>query len=403
MTGLVRGLGPVRATGVGLSAMIGAGLFVAIGPVVAQAGDHTRWAVLIAAAVAGCNAASSARLAARHPTSGGTYVFARRRLGPTAGFLAGLVFVVGKTASCAAMALAVGVHLWPEQATGVAIAVVVALTATNLAGVKRSGDVALALTVVVVAAVLIAGGSSLGADAAPATAQRSYGLSGVLGGAALMFFAFAGYARLATLGEEVRDPARTIPRATTAAFVLVTGLYLLATEAVLRTLGTDSAAGSSRALADASEAAGPWWAGPLVAVAAVLAAGGALLTLLLGVSRTALAMARDRNLPSRLASVNRHGVPWIAELVVAGAVVAVLPLVGVADVIGWSAACILLYYALTNMAALTLPGGLGRVVAAVGLLGCIALFFSLPPAAVALAAALVGIGTATHTTLLSRR
>ncbi len=405
MTTLVRGLGPVRATGVGLSAMIGAGLFVALGPVLAEAGSNARWAILAAALVAGCNAASSARLAARHPTSGGTYVFARRQLDPTAGFLAGLMFVVGKTASCAAMALAVGVHLWPAHASLVAIVVVVVLTVVNLLGVQRSGDVALVLTTFVIIALLAvvaatatspaaAGGTPEGADP---------GVGGVLAGAALMFFAFAGYARLATLGEEVRSPARTIPVASAVGFAIVTALYLLAAETVLRALPLATAASSPRALADAAETTGPAWAEPVVAVAAVGAAGGALLTLLLGVSRTALAMARDRNLPTPLRRVNDHGVPWVAEVGVAGAVIVALPLVGVADVIGLSAACILLYYALTNLAAFTLPGALGRAIAIAGLLGCFALFFSLPAVAVAVAAALAGLGAAAHATLLRRR
>lgn len=405
MTTLVRGLGPVRATGVGLSAMIGAGLFVALGPVLAEAGSSARWAVLAAALVAGCNAASSARLAARHPTSGGTYVFARRRLDSTAGFLAGLLFVVGKTASCAAMALAVGVHLWPAHASLVAIAVVVVLTVVNLLGIQRSGDVALALTTFVIVTLLavVAATVTSPATAGGTPAGADPGVGGVLAGAALMFFAFAGYARLATLGEEVRSPARTIPVASAVGFAIVTALYLLAAETVLRALPLATAASSPRALADAAETAGPAWAGPAVAVAAVVAAGGALLTLLLGVSRTVLAMARDRNLPTPLRRVNDHGVPWVAEVGVAGAVIVALPLVGVADVIGLSAACILLYYALTNLAAFTLAGALGRVVAAGGLLGCLALFFFLPAAAVSVAAALVGIGTAVHATLLRRR
>lgn len=389
---LARVLGPVRATGLGAGSMLGAGVFVALGPAVGRTGPFVVWAVLLAALVAGLNALASARLATRHPAAGGTYVFARERLGPTWGHLAGWVFVVGKTASCAAMALAVGAHLAPAHATALAVVTVVALTAVDLAGARRSAD---ALTVSAVLVVLVVGVSSaLLLGEAPRDDGVGYAidLQAVPQAAALLFFAFAGYARLATLGEEVRDPARTIPRAVAVSFTVVTALYLAAGAAVARALPPEVADASDRAVADAVDTLGHPGLTAAVAVTAVVAAGGALLSLLGGVSRTTLAMSRDGHLPRLLAHESSRGVPAAAQVAVAGVVVAALPLVGPVEAVAASSGCVLVYYALTNAAALRIGGGPLRLLAAAGLAGCLLLVLALPTAGVLWTVAVVLVG-----------
>lgn len=207
-----RRLGTIDAVVIGLGSMIGAGVFVAMAPAAAAAGSWLPLGLAIAALVAYCNATSSARLAARYPQSGGTYVYGRERLGPFWGHAAGWSFVVGKTASCAAMALTVGAYAWPAHANAVAVAAVLALTAVNVAGVQKSAlltrvIVAVVLAVLVMVVVVAVDPGRIGAT----TFQSSVGAGGVLQSAGLLFFAFAGYARIATLGEEVRDPAIVIP------------------------------------------------------------------------------------------------------------------------------------------------------------------------------------------------
>lgn len=389
---LARVLGPVRATGLGAGSMLGAGVFVALGPAVGRTGTFVVWAVLLAALVAALNATASARLAARHPQAGGTYVFARERLGPTWGHLAGWVFVVGKTASCAAMALAVGAHLAPDHATTLAVVAVVVLTLVDLAGARRSAD---ALTASAVLVVLVVGASTLLLlGQGPADAEVAYAIDdlAVPQAAALLFFAFAGYARLATLGEEVRDPARTIPRAVAVSFAVVTVLYVGAGMAVARTLSPDAAGRSDRALADAVDTLGHPALTALVAGTAVVAAGGALLSLLGGVSRVVLAMGRDRHLPAALAAESGRGVPWAAQVCVGLVVVLALPLVDTVDAIAASSGCVLVYYALTNAAALPLGGRLLRPLAVLGLVGCLLLVASLPLSGVLWTVAVVVVG-----------
>src|SRR5438270_10169818 len=210
---LARRLGIFDAVALGLGSMVGAGIFAALAPAARYAGSALAIGLVIAGAVAYCNATSSARLAALYPESGGTYVYGRRRLGDIWGYLAGAAFVVGKLASCAAMALTFAHYAAPSIARPLAVGAVVALTAVNLAGIDKTAGltraiVALvlgALAIFVVAALL--GGT---VDGSHLTTTHG-GALGVLRSGGILFFAFAGYARIATLGEEVADPARTIP------------------------------------------------------------------------------------------------------------------------------------------------------------------------------------------------
>ncbi len=392
-----RRLGTFDAVVIGLGSMIGAGIFVALGPAAAAAGSWLLFGLALAAAIAYCNATSSARLAARYPQSGGTYVYGRERLGDFWGYTAGWSFIVGKTASCAAMALTVGVYAWPPYAHAVAVAAVVALTAVNYAGVQKSAlltrvIVATVLAVLAAVVVVLAGAgetSRLGlhADASPL---------GVLQAAGLLFFAFAGYARIATLGEEVRDPARTIVRAIPLALGITLLVYAVVAVAVLSVLGGDGLATATAPLADAVAAAGHPQLAPLVRAGAAVAALGSLLALVLGVSRTTLAMARDRHLPGFLAAVHpRFGGPHRAELTV-GAVVAVLAaLVDVRAAIGFSSFAVLVYYAIANASAWTLRPR-RRMLPAVGLAGCLVLAFTLPATSVLAGCAVVGLGAALY-------
>ncbi len=383
--------------------MIGAGIFVALAPAAAAAGSGLLIGLAIAAVVAYCNATSSARLAAIYPQSGGTYVYGRERLGAVWGYTAGWSFVVGKTASCAAMALTVGLYAWPAYAHAVAVAAVVAVTAINYAGVKKSAlltRVLVAVVLAVLAAVVVIVIGFGDADTSRLALGDDVSAGGVLQAAGLLFFAFAGYARIATLGEEVRDPARTIPRAIPVALGITLAVYAIVAVAVLTELGSTGLASSSAPLVDAVRAAGrPGWA-PVVGVGAAVAALGSLLSLILGVSRTTLAMARDRHLPHALAAVHpRFASPHRAELTV-GAVVAVIA--AVADVraaIGFSSFAVLVYYAIANASALTLGR---KMIPGVGLAGCVLLAVLLPITSVLVGAGVVLIGALAYSVRLLR-
>ena len=400
-TPLSRRLGTGDAVVIGLGAMIGAGVFVVFAPAAAAAGSGLLAGLAIAAVVAYCNATSSARLAARYPQSGGTYVYGRERLGPFWGYLAGWSFVVGKTASCAAMALTVGLYLLPGHAHAVAVTAVVALTALNYRGIHKS--TALTRVIVIVICVVLAAVvavAALSGAAQPDQLGAGWGeagwggAAGVLQAAGLLFFAFAGYARIATLGEEVRDPARTITRAIPLALGITLAVYAAIAVSLLAVLGPERLATSSAPLADAVKACGASAFVPVVTTAAAVAALGSLLSLILGVSRTTLAMARDRHFPEQLAAVHpRFAVPHRAELAVGAVVAAIAAVADVRAAIGFSSFAVLLYYSVTNASAWTLEESpVRRAVPAVGFAGCLLLAVFLPVSSVLAGVTVVAVG-----------
>ncbi|WP_018761443.1 MULTISPECIES: APC family permease [Micrococcaceae] len=396
---LQRRLGAFDATAMGLGSMLGAGVFVVFAPAAALAGNLLAWSVVLAGVVAYCNAVASAALAARYPTSGGTYVYGRKQLGEWPGFVAGWGFVTGKTASCAAMALTFGSYVAPGYAVPVAVAAVVALTGINLLGITRTAQLTRILLCVVVASLVFVGVAAvLGPHpAADAAGPGSGGPAGVLPAAGLMFFAFAGYARIATLGEEVKDPSRTIPRAILAALASAFTIYLLLALLLQAHLG-DRLAAARTPLLDAVLASQLAAGAPLVQVGAAAACLGALLALITGVGRTTLAMAREGDLPRTLARVGgAHTVPFLAELAVAAVVILLLLTTDVMTVVGFSSFGVLVYYAVANASAYTLgshPAYAPRWLNAAGFLGCVVLAFTLPPAPLLTMAAVLAAGMA---------
>ena len=397
----MRRIGLGDAVMIGLGSMIGAGVFAVLAPTSAIAGPALLAGLVIAALIAYSNATSSAQLAAQYPTSGGAYVYGRERLGAWTGFLAGWSFIVGKTASCAAMALTFAAYLAPlEWQKPVAVAGVVALTLVNCLGVHRTAMAtkAIVATVLIVLAFVVTAGLASGdvqlARLVPGAGDIS--AYGVLQSAGLMFFAFAGYARIATLGEEVRNPARTIPRAIVAALAITLAVYAVVAVTALAVLGAPALAASHQPLADVAAASGWDGARPIVATGAALAALGALLALLAGIGRTSLAMARTGDLPRWFAAVHpRFAVPHRAELAI-GAVVVVLVLVtDLRGAIGFSSFGVLLYYLVANLSALTQDRAHRRYprgVAVFGALGCLVLVVTLPTTAVIAGCVVLAVG-----------
>jgi len=392
VTQLQRRLGVPAATAIGVASMLGAGIFFVWAPAAADAGAGILIALLLAGAVAALNALSTTRLAMAHPVSGGAYAYGRAELGPVPGFVAGVLFLVGKTASVAAIAAIAGAYLWPEFARPVAVAAVVVLAIVNATGIRSTAVVSIliaSLVVAVLLAVLIVTAVQ-GAGAAPRSPiALTGGVLGVLQAAALIFFTFAGYARVATLGEEVRDPGRTLPRAVIAALAVVLALSAATAAILLVRLGAHGLAASSSPLADA---VGPG-AETLIRITAAVACLGSLLSVLAGLSRTALAMARDGELPGGLAAISeRTAAPVFAELAVAVVGVAAVLLLDPTRLVGASACAVLGYYGIAHLAVIARARRLGArppVLPLLGLLGCSALALSAPWPAIVGVAALV--------------
>ncbi|MBO1770731.1 APC family permease [Agrococcus sp. TF02-5] len=402
--------------------MIGAGLFFVWVPASQLAGEWLWLALLLAGGVATLNAMSTAQLAMRHPVSGGAYAYGRAEVSRAVGFAAGWMFLTGKTASAGAIALIAARHIWPEQAQWIAAALIAALAIVNMAGIRstvRVTTVVVAIVLALVAAALAwsALGLPTASDAgletlAPVTANRVAGAPegplGVLTAAGVLFFAFAGYARMATLGEEVRDPERTLPRAIGAGLAIVLVLYGLVAWATTATLG-DALPASAAPVADL---VGAGWLHALLLGAAALASVGSLTGILAGLSRTGLAMARHRDLPGPLSFVSaRSKAPVVAEAVTAAVAIAGVLLLPVAQLVAFSSTCVLTYYAVAHLSAIrgarrttdaSAPRArwwLPRWVPVAGLALCALLVGTLPWPGVVAAAAWLALGLAARALL----
>lgn len=338
----------------GLGSIIGTGVFISLGIGASIAGPMILPAIGLAGLVALCNGLSSAQLAANHPVSGGTYEYGHRWLNPSLGFVAGWMFLCAKSASAATAALGFALYLNPENSLPIALAIVWVITAITLLGIQRTNTI----NTLIVGAVLLSliAFVVFGAPAISANPQNwqsaldGENLKNLLPATALMFVAFTGYGRIATLGEEVTEPRRTIPRAIIATLVTTTVIYIVVTWVALANAGNQF---SSLALI-AQTFSGPSLVKVLTA-GAIIAMASVLLNLVLGLSRVVLAMGRRCDLPKTTARItDSTKVPTVATIVV-GCLITGLVYVGDMKLTwSFSAFTVLVYYALTNLCAIRL-------------------------------------------------
>ena len=404
---LRRELGIFGALMMGLGSMIGTGVFVSIGIGAGVTGPAVILAVIVGAGVAICNGLSSAQLAANHPVSGGTYEYGYRYLTPWLGFTAGWMFLLAKSASAATAALGFGGYLLnavggESRTLQIALAVlaVAALTAVVVTGIRRSNAVNIAIvsvTLAVLAFFIVAGLPNVrGVNFAPffaaplpidpnAAEPAGFGdfIAALLNASALMFVAYTGYGRIATLGEEVRDPRRTIPRAIIVTMIVTMVLYVLVAIVGVGILGADGLSAATAQIAAPLEVAarefGIPGASTILAVGAITAMLGVLLNLILGLSRVLLAMGRRRDMPAAVARLDEAGTTPYVAVIVMGVVVGALALIGnVRTTWSFSAFTVLVYYALTNASALRLSDAerfYPRWISWAGLAACLFLAF----------------------------
>lgn len=399
---LQRTTGLAGAVLLGLGSIIGTGAFVTIVLSAELAGSYLLWAIAIAALVAACNGLSSAQLAAIHPVSGGTYEYGYQFLNHDLGFIAGWLFVIAKSASAAAAAIAIGsaVQLWLGGAKWLvsiyATAVITLFALLVVGGVRRSNRVNALLVMLSVAALSVFIGYAVNQPTSllNVSVPQPTSMIEVLSAAALMFVAYTGYGRVATLGEEVRQPRRTIPQAIIATVLVVTVLYLAVGWALLK---LSQAVANQQGLA-AFMQVGVWQ--QVVIAGAVIAMAGVILNLILGVSRVILAMARRHDLPFALAQLNteRSSAP---RAVWATALVMLLLVIGGDLRLAWSlsAFTVLVYYGITNLAALRVAQTqrfVPRWVSVIGLVSCLTLVLFIEPLILYLGSVLVLVGWLLH-------
>ncbi len=420
--GLARVVRVPGAVLLGLGSILGTGIFVSIGIAAGVAGPSVVIAVALAALVATFNGLSSAQLAANHPVSGGTYEYGYRYLNPSLGFVAGWMFLWAKSASAATAALGCAGYVLGTfgRAGGsvqvaLALGVLGAVTAVVIGGMRRSnranavivGITLLALATFVVAAAPAALEGIARVDLIPSGANSGRDF---FGGTALLFVAYTGYGRIATLGEEVETPEKSIPRAIVITLGVTMLIYVSVTFVAVAAVGADRLAEATRGgaaplerVASALSIPGIGWA---VALGAITAMVGVLLNLVLGLSRVALAMARRGDLPRGLSHVEGGDPSPRRAVLVVSAVIGLLALFGSVEITwSFSAFTVLVYYALTNLAALRLPAAARlypRWVSWAGLVCCLALAVWVDARTLLVGTTLIALGLSWHVSVRRR-
>ena len=353
-------LGLFGAVAIGLASMLGAGVFAVFSGASKLAGEWLLLATLIAAVVAALNALSVLQLARQVDRPGGVYSYSRIYLNPQASFVAGFSFVLGKTGSIAAISLTFAEYAFPGNQILAASLAVIALTVLNLFGINRTATFAGFFAVLTVVFLLLSGLSGLAYQTPKmlpdqsANLQNSTDLMSVFAAAAVIFFAFAGYARVANLGHDVKNPKRNIPIAIALALAIVLVLYVLLVYGLQNALGS-ALSDSYAVFVDLLAITAPWFPAQAIIAIAAMAALGSLLSLLAGVSRTAATMAVDGEFPSRLSIRNRHGAPWLAESFIAIAAIALIQFDNLIWVIGFSSFSVLIYYGIGHLSSIRQP------------------------------------------------
>lgn len=398
---LLRALTLKDAVAVGLGAIIGAGIFVVTGIAAGVAGPAFVVGLLIAGVIATFNALSSAQLAAMYPYSGGTYEYGYILINPGFGFSAGWMFLISKLTAAGVVAIGFGSYfhqLIPEVSPiNYSILAVVLLTTANYFGIKKAG----ALNLTIVSVTLISLIYLMASGAPKITAANfqpfaPFGFLGIFEASALLFFAFTGYARIATLAEEVAQPKKTIPKAIIVTIVVAILLYSAISLVAIGVIGTTNMAATTSPLQAVANTLTTPAIQLVVTIGASTAMLGVLLSQILGISRVMLAMGRRGDLPSVFKTIHhRYQIPHVG-IVITGIIILLLTILGSFEFIVRAATfTILLYYSITNIAALKQSKNeqaYGKVIPILGLTGCFGMSISLPANVIISGVALLLIG-----------
>ena len=385
--GLVRSLTLIDAVGIGLGAIIGAGIFVVTGIAAGVSGPAFIIGLLIAGVIATCNALSSAQLAAIYPESGGTYEYGYILINPTVGFSAGWMFLISKLAAAGVVAIGFGSYFYQlvpiASPMSFSVLAIIGLTLANYFGIKKAGILNLVIVSVTLVSLLYLVFSGLPqVKAENFKPFAPFGITGIAEAAALLFFAFTGYARIATLAEEVSEPKKTIPKAIIITIITAIVLYVAISIVAIGVIGTEHMASSTSPLQVVADALSAPAISTVVTIGASTAMLGVLLSQILGISRMMLAMGRRHDLPPVFQRIHsRYRIPHIGILLT-GIIILLLTLLGSFEFIVRAATfTILLYYSITNIAAIKQPKKdrmYGKLIPIVGLIGCLAMSISLP-------------------------
>jgi APA family basic amino acid/polyamine antiporter len=367
----------------GLSSMIGAGLFYNLAPTSKISSYSTILGLILASTLAFANASSSAQLASLYPQTGGTYLYANKVLGKLPGNIAGIVFILGKTVSCVAIALTLGNYISPiyGKELGVGLSVIVFLIGYK--GITKTAALARWFVLIVISilvffciAILMTPSTNI---AIPLL--EGFSASNLFLSAAIWFFAFTGYSRLATYGEEIKNPETIIPSSILTGLGITVTIYLFVNWLALAIIGPKVVADSNTPLLVAMDVSVMSEFSFLIVFASTIATASVFLALLPAISRIYVAMSRDSILPNMFSKIhNKNNSAYVSELFVLLTVIVGIYTINITNAIKLSAFFILIYYSLTNLSVINLEKNqrlYSVSIAYYGLLMCMVLGFSL--------------------------
>jgi APA family basic amino acid/polyamine antiporter len=367
----------------GLSSMIGAGLFYNLAPTSKISSYSSILGLLLASTLAFANASSSAQLASLYPQTGGTYLYANKVLGKLPGNIAGIVFILGKTVSCVAIALTLGNYISPiyGKELGVGLSVIVFLIGYK--GITKTAALARWFVLIVISilsffciAILMTPSTNI---AIPLL--EGFSASNLFLSAAIWFFAFTGYSRLATYGEEVKNPEKIIPSSILTGLGITVTIYIVVNWLALAVIGPEVIANSNTPLLVAFDVSVLSDFSFLIVFASTIATASVFLALLPAISRIYVAMSRDGILPNMFSTIHKkNNSAYVSELFVLLTVIVGIYTINITNAIKLSAFFILIYYSLTNLSVINLEKNqrlYSVSIAYYGLLMCVVLGFSL--------------------------
>jgi len=393
MSKLERTLNLFDATALAIGAIVGAGIFVISGVASGLAGPAIILSIIIAGIISSFTAFSYIKLSSKFSEEGSIYIYSKKTISPFAGFITGWLWIFENIVAGATVSIGLAgyvIFLFPNfSLVPIAISAVLILTFINLIGIKQSSIFNAILVLLKISALLlfiIIGFFHLNFQLYQPFMPN--GITGVLNGAALIFFAYIGFGRAATAAGEIKNPKKTIPRSIILALALSTIVYILVGIVSIGLMSYQELASSSSPIADAVEyGIKIYWLKLFVSFAAIVATISVLLTTLIGVSRVSFAMAKNRDLPKMFSKIHaKFSTPYIAILIT-GAIMAMLPLFAnlkqTASLTNFGS---LFVYAIVNLSAIMLLKKeikqkpkklLSMLISLLGMISCITLLFFL--------------------------
>ena len=341
----------------GLSSMIGAGLFFNISPTSKIASYSSILGLLIAGTVAYANASSSAQLARIYPQTGGTYLYAKNVLGNFPSLIAGYAFIIGKLISCVAVSLTFGNYLYPENPKIIALLFIFSVTLINYFGISKTVDIAKWFTYTIILIIIFYLISLTSSENFSMNIPITEGLSlkNLILSASIWFFAFTGYSRLATFGEEVSNPEEIIPKAILTGLGITLFIYVSTSYATLGIVSPSIIENSSTPLKVAFDLSRFSEFSYLIVIASTIATGSVLLALLPGISRVLVAMSRDKKIPDYFKTIHpKQNSAYISDIFGGLLVAAGVLTFDLLPAVKLSAIFILIYYSITNLCVIRL-------------------------------------------------